>query len=349
MSTLPRITAPDLAKSLGILLVVVGHVLRGVDRTDILNAPEYWQYIDKAIYLFHMPLFFYLAGLFFENTTKRLGYKGMMTRYARVLIPPLVVWSYLQQGLQYFSSASNIDISLMNLIFSPIPPKQQFWFIGALLIMCASVGFLITLEKSQTYIIGLLSILLIGAALTINDPAKIFPSGWSWYLLRQTFYHFPYFLIGIVFAHGHVERIKLGAVSALGIFALSLAAYMFSLGQIFEGQVYILSSVVCVISLYKFFVAIQDKWRGRTKDWAVFIGMNSMIIYVSHIIFTAGFRTVLMKLGVFDPSIHLVAGTAVGMIGPLAMIPFSVIISRKITPLVEWVVPYKLLKKEERA
>lgn len=327
--------------------MVVGHVLRGIDRTSMLHSPEWWKYADKGIYLFHMPLFFYLAGLFFEKTMQHLGYQRMIIRYSAVLIPPLVFWSYLQQGMQYFSSASNIDISLIQLIFSPFPPKQQFWFIGALLLMCCITGWLLTLKKAKLYILGFFIALLTGSAFTINDPSLIFPSGWNWYTLRQTFYHFPYFLLGILITHNSINRIKLGPIVSLTVFFLSLCFYMTSLGAEMEGQVYIATSLVCVLALYKFFDSIQDKWHGKIKDWCIFIGQNSMIIYVAHIIFTAGSRTALIKLGIENYYIHLTIGTISGIAGPLLIIPFSIILSKKVSPLIEAILPYKLPAKEK--
>jgi polysaccharide biosynthesis protein PslL len=53
----------DIAKGLGILCVAAGHVWSG--------GPAY-----DAIYLFHMPLFFFLSGYLFYPRSDRLGYLG---------------------------------------------------------------------------------------------------------------------------------------------------------------------------------------------------------------------------------------------------------------------------------
>jgi fucose 4-O-acetylase-like acetyltransferase len=54
--TTPRLVWIDIAKGIGLLLVVVAHVL--------LHSPATWTApVTRSIYLFHMPLFFLLAGL----------------------------------------------------------------------------------------------------------------------------------------------------------------------------------------------------------------------------------------------------------------------------------------------
>ena len=49
----------QIAKGLGIILVVSGHFCPK-------TSPEYWQSLNKIIYLFHMPLFFLLSGFLFR-------------------------------------------------------------------------------------------------------------------------------------------------------------------------------------------------------------------------------------------------------------------------------------------
>ena len=56
MDTNNRIKWVDIAKGIGIILVIVGHTI----------ALEY----SAPIYTFHMPLFFFLSGLFLNTDVK---------------------------------------------------------------------------------------------------------------------------------------------------------------------------------------------------------------------------------------------------------------------------------------
>jgi fucose 4-O-acetylase-like acetyltransferase len=66
-----RLTWVDTAKGFGIILVVLGHALRGLVSSEILTSTPLVRFADDWIYAFHMPLFFFLSGLFlFRSTSK---------------------------------------------------------------------------------------------------------------------------------------------------------------------------------------------------------------------------------------------------------------------------------------
>lgn len=48
---------PDLARGIGIVLVVIGHVWRGLMATGLPIDPGLFAAVDGLIYAFHMPLF----------------------------------------------------------------------------------------------------------------------------------------------------------------------------------------------------------------------------------------------------------------------------------------------------
>lgn len=55
-----RIKDIDIAKGIGILLVIIGH-----------SFPE--SYIQRLCYCFHMPLFFFISGLCYNHLNTTLG------------------------------------------------------------------------------------------------------------------------------------------------------------------------------------------------------------------------------------------------------------------------------------
>lgn len=55
----------DYAKAIGILLVVYGHVVRGLLNGGIITENvAFHELVDSIIYTFHMPLFFFCPGCF---------------------------------------------------------------------------------------------------------------------------------------------------------------------------------------------------------------------------------------------------------------------------------------------
>ena len=59
----------DYARTLGIFLVVFGHLWQKIPAFDINDSlKEVWNYI----YLFHMPLFFVISGFLFKSNKAKI-------------------------------------------------------------------------------------------------------------------------------------------------------------------------------------------------------------------------------------------------------------------------------------
>src|SRR5258706_10382589 len=66
-STRVRADWVDVAKGIGIVLVVFGHAVDGLLKARLADAGSGWAAAYFAVYTFHMPLFFLLAGLFVQE------------------------------------------------------------------------------------------------------------------------------------------------------------------------------------------------------------------------------------------------------------------------------------------
>ena len=60
----------DYAKGFACFLVVYCHVVRGIINANIINTNLFLDFLDYAIYLFHMPLFFAVSGYVYEINKK---------------------------------------------------------------------------------------------------------------------------------------------------------------------------------------------------------------------------------------------------------------------------------------
>ena len=102
MSQADRLDWVDVARGLGIILVVYAHALRGHFPLDVvagMGAPGLaasglgWAVAqDRAIYAFHMPLFFMLSGLFLWPSVGRGRGKFLTSRWWQ-MIWPYLLWS----------------------------------------------------------------------------------------------------------------------------------------------------------------------------------------------------------------------------------------------------------------
>lgn len=335
--------APDYAKAFGILLVVSSHIMRGLERSDLLVFDDAWQTADWALYLYHMPLFFYVAGLFFATTVARHGYLGMLKRNAVVLLGPMVVWSYVQVGIQYvFSGSSNLKVTLADLLTAPFPPAQQFWFLGVLFAATAIAGLLPALRASRAVQIGAFAVAL-AVRVSLDDWLRgAMEAGPYWFLVAQLIWHFPFLLLGMIAGNAEVDRGALHPLAWVAICAALLWGGSLLVGT--HDDLLPLVSVLLVLASYKGFVELaarQPERPGWVSNLLVFVGANSMIIYLTHVIFGAGLRTILVKLGVFDVGVLFVSGVAAGMIFPLLLVPVGLAVERHAALLARIALPVR--------
>lgn len=72
-----RDTTLDIAKGIGIILVLLGHIVR-------------WDgWCSQAIFSFHMPLFFFVAGLVLKSAEGDNGGRFVKTQAVKLLVPYL--------------------------------------------------------------------------------------------------------------------------------------------------------------------------------------------------------------------------------------------------------------------
>lgn len=124
-----RIEWVDFLKGLGILLVVYGHVILGVHDAKIGFTGIDYHLQSSFIYTLHMPLFFFLSGLFAEKWAQR-SISVAFKQKALTLLVPYFIWGIIQGTIMtILSSVTNNSISWNNILLLPIKPFAQFWFL----------------------------------------------------------------------------------------------------------------------------------------------------------------------------------------------------------------------------
>lgn len=334
--------APDLLKAFGIALVVFGHLLRGLFSAGILPEAGPWVVIDRLIYLFHMPLFFYMAGLFFPALYEKLGYRALVWRCVLVLLAPLVVWSYVQFSLQYAAGGNvNQPRTLLYVLTAPFPPRQQFWFLGALFLISCVVPLLMNTPWRGKALWACCAVLFVLQAVFWEQVNQLLAINTTTYMLTQTVVHLPFFLLGMVYGVRQTESKPWPAMASLAIFVGALIVYHFA--AFAEGYVHVVTSILCVMALYDLALRITQNRSGE-EGWLapiLFVGMNSMIIYLAHIIFMACLRVALLKLDIDGAVWHLTGGFLSGLFLPLLLVPLGLAWARRQPNLARAILPVR--------
>ena len=103
----------DWAKTIGIFLVVFGHVIQRIPGWEEGNIHDLWNWI----YLFHMPLFFVISGYLYKQGKKNLGkiFWALVVPYLlyQLLYMPLWNWKTIASNETMISFISKHIIGIL--------------------------------------------------------------------------------------------------------------------------------------------------------------------------------------------------------------------------------------------
>lgn len=300
----------DYAKGMGIIMVVYGHVLRGLHSANIQLSETFFNVSDAFIYGTHMPLFFFLSGLLFSKCLHKRGTASFLGDKVKVLLYPYVLWTLLQSAMELmFSGYTNHQLQLSDLLTGLYIPRAQFWFLHALFMMylCTATIFSFSEKYGAMF------------SLTLAGVLYAFPQVVDTAFFGPFITNYVYFTVGIVCCGFGMGRWQLPTnrracvASGAAFFALGiLAAYNRTSG----------------ISVLGFLLAISGTWfiatlatrmsHARGPLLLKSLGQKTMPIYLAHIIAGSGARILLERFfHLHDAFLHAVIGTLAGILLPL--------------------------------
>lgn len=261
-----RLQHIDIAKGAGIILVVWGHSLI-----------EFGHYI---IYMFHMPLFFYLSGIFHKSC--RLG--EFCEKRVKSLLFPLLIFMVVLSLLIPFIGESYVRISPPHFggVFGPL------WFLVALFIVSImyhvmiqfkpynrlflcfiisfALGYLPSLYGVDNYIYGLSAF----SALVFYAIGNIIGDKYLAGRSRR--------LIGAVFI--------LSVISIYAMYLISFKVFHYELTDMFDNNLpsnfilFIVSAILGISMVLSFSIMISG--NNRVAMAVAFIGECSIYIFAFH-------------------------------------------------------------------
>lgn len=303
----------DAARGIGIILVVVAHVERGLIEAGLMPAAPAYLIADDAIYSFHMPVFFFIAGLFVAHGLKA-GAAPFLGDKLKTIIWPYFLWSFLHVATVVVVGRDvNAPLDWHDLAAILWRPIAQYWFLYALFLCHLAI---VLLWPRRT--------LLIIAALLGAIVSTIF--GIS-NIILHALQEIPFVIAGLLLGPwllAHVSRIRAFApvlmVSAWMLFAAAFVVKSYCITNshflAITGYVAACAGIVGTL-MAAMLVADRSPWLCR-------IGQASMAIFVAHTFFSAGLRIGTQRLGLsVDPLLLLPVASAIGIGGPLLLYRWS--------------------------
>lgn len=317
-----RDRAIDLAKGVAIILIVVGHVWRGMGAAGIVNVGTTgFQRFDTVLYAVHLPVFAFLAGLFVQRGVSRGGPWPYLRQRATLLVWLFLLWTVLQGIVRWLAAGrTNHPLTAWGFVESFWTKDSQLWFLPWLLFATALA---VVIRPWRTRALGVCSLVVaIGVSLVLWGKELTIVGVAGMQLL-------PFFWVGTILRSDGLKKLMsrapwwLLALTSTAVFALAVAqplvatstwsAQPATIGSTIWGIVAAVSGKVAVLA----WCTGAGAWNGLT--WLAFVGQRSLEIFLAHIIFAAGIRIALSLVGVHNVGIHLICGTLGGLVGSLAL------------------------------
>ncbi len=307
-----RIDWVDYAKGLGIILVVYGHVMRGLISSSVELSRSTFLISDKIIYSFHMPLFFFLSGLFVEKSLQK-DFKSSLISKLQLLVYPYIIWSILQGSMNIvMASFTNNSTSWLDLLKITYEPIGQFWFLYALFFM-----FIIYQATRRHF--DILSLWVFAVVLYLLSPYI------DVFIFKKIANNLVFFISGSLLVSNIDLKVDLQKIlahkyliySLLGFSALVYILISIKLPPVYKS----LTSIMAAFSGIYIMVYLSNKIASfKHANFIKRLGELSLVIYLVHVFATSGSRILLYKIfHVEDIFIHVACGTLLGVVFPICV------------------------------
>lgn len=256
-----RIQYIDIARGMGIILVYIGHVL----------PPG--NLIRSFIFLFHMPLFFFISGYLIDE--HKQGFIRFSMHKIKSIISPCVIYGSMAVAVEMLTNA---DYNLSALTVS-LP--HVFWFLPVLF-FCELLLFIFwKIFKTNISRWGVVALLLIIGMV-------LFPLKWP-YDLSLVPLCTSYCALGNLSKTSNlVEKYSNNILYPI-VLLLPLVLYVLYSNQTnnFDHHIITNGYIGYILSLFGIFsiLLLSKVFEGKdckAKDLVRYCGLNSLIIYALH-------------------------------------------------------------------
>ena len=194
----------DVAKFIGIFLVIVGHSIVSLR----FNSQKLFTYLWQFIYLFHMPLFFIISGYLYKPNSKSVLYKKIFN----CLLKPYYIYQFIYFPFPFFHYLliEHIDVhtTIIKMLIGVI--VGDCYMTNFSFVVCGPCWFILTLAiikflmaniniNLKNLIITLLVSLIILKFLFLLNIDLMF-------CLDSVLMAIPYFIIGYLFKYLNLNK-----------------------------------------------------------------------------------------------------------------------------------------------
>ena len=296
----------DDVKVIACILVVLGHFFQSMTKANILPENDLYEWFETTIYYFHVPLFFICSGYLYQKYSKVNNVGGWCKNVAKKALAlgvPYLTFStatWLLKTVFADSVNKQADSLFSTLIVNPSAP---YWYLYALFFIFLGTP---TFSSVKVAVVGLI-VALAAKVLILTG------GGYSVYAVSTVLSNEIWFVLGMSICAFDVQlkgKRAQGAICGLLFVILSIVVYTAEIsGSVISFAMGLLACVAVILMVADF----EEKF-GKAMD---FLAKYTMPIFLMHTLFAAPTRSVLLKMGIENASIHVVLGLGISFVGPI--------------------------------
>lgn len=291
------------------VLVAMGHLFMSMITAGIISSSKLVEWFIATVYYFHVPLFFICSGYVYQKYGRVASFsdwKWNVIKKAVTLGIPYFVFSLATWVLKsVFSCAVNVqNLGLLETLF--VTPASPYWFLYILFLL-----FVITPtlnNRIMTWIVAVIAVVL--------KVVRVCTGELSVYAASELMTNAVWFVAGMVLAVSNISRfanrkwIPVGGALAAVFLVISQGVYSTEN----EGISFAMGILGCTAAV----LMMCGGFAGK-KQYPVWnlLSHYTMPVFLMHTIFAAGWRSVLIKIGVTNAPVHIVTGLLISFIGPV--------------------------------
>lgn len=322
----------DNVKVTACILVVLGHFFQSMVKADILPDNHLYQWFNQTIYLFHVPLFFLCSGYLYQkysnvNSIRRWS-SNLVKKLFNLGIPYFTFTIITLVLKKLFEGAVNTSENsfVKSLFINPIAP---YWYFYVLFFIFLITPTFISAKKMLVFFVIALGMKLLYIFVDMNDSVP--------YAIRGILDYEIWFAVGMLISRFRLTSRMNMKISLLGVLFLALSVLVYAYDFSFQGMNLILSLLACASVISAIYCRFKDNRQNKLFGM---LSRYTLPIFVMHTIFAAGFRGVLLKLGITSAILHISVGLTVSFLCPI----LAAIIMEKIKYLDVFLYPSKYIK-----
>lgn len=259
----------DFIKGLLIYLVVLGHTLSGQYMAGISTNIE--ESLRFLIYLFHMPLFFFLSGYLIKTEKLQKKYISEKIKYIGIL--------FLVSSLIYMFVFSSVSFKSFVLLITS--PYNHLWFLEVLIIYF----FVIYLIKNLDYkMILFLTIILAIIGTGFRDLGSTIFNQFGYKPIFRGMEYFIYFYLGYILRNQLINIKLLETKKVIFLLVTSIVFLIINVNiNIFQINFYISFAFGFVLFNILLIFFINNNLKIELKNnFIIEAGQASLFIYLWH-------------------------------------------------------------------